>query len=51
MAQSIADGCVPIRLAEPGNRLDVETDDGERAGSTAAIPFIDPRKKGPRRLR
>jgi aminomethyltransferase len=38
---------VPIGLAEPGNRLDVETDDGSRTGTTAAIPFIDPQKKVP----
>jgi len=39
---------VPIDLAEPGNRLDVETEDGERLlGTTAAIPFVDPRKEKP----
>ena len=39
---------VPIGLAEPGNRLDVETEDGVHlAGSTAAIPFVDPRKEKP----
>ena len=38
---------VPIGLAEPGTRLDVETDDGDRAGTTAALPFIDPQKKVP----
>lgn len=38
---------VPIGLATPGSRLDVETDDGIRAGTTAAIPFIDPQKKVP----
>ena len=38
---------VPIGLAEPGNRLDVQADDGERTGTTAAIPFIDPQKKVP----
>jgi aminomethyltransferase len=39
---------VPIELAEPGNRLDVETEDGEHlVGSTAAIPFVDPRKEQP----
>jgi aminomethyltransferase len=39
---------VPIALAEPGNRLDVETEDGERlVGTTASIPFVDPRKERP----
>jgi glycine cleavage system aminomethyltransferase T len=39
---------VPIGLAEPGNRLDVETEDGVHlTGSTAAIPFVDPRKEKP----
>jgi hypothetical protein len=38
---------VPIELAEPGNRLDVEADDEMRTGRTASIPFIDPQKKVP----
>ena len=39
---------VPIDLAEPGHHLDVETEDGEHlTGSTAAIPFVDPRKEKP----
>ncbi|HEX6400101.1 MAG TPA: glycine cleavage T C-terminal barrel domain-containing protein, partial [Actinomycetota bacterium] len=39
---------VPIELAEPGTRLDVETEDGEHlVGHTAAIPFVDPRKERP----
>ena len=38
---------VPIGLAAPGTRLDVATDDGEREGTTAALPFIDPQKKVP----
>ncbi len=39
---------VPIELAEPGNRLDVEAENGEHiAGVTAAIPFVDPRKERP----
>ena len=38
---------VPIELASPGNRLDIETDDGQRAGTTATLPFIDPQKKVP----
>jgi aminomethyltransferase len=39
---------VPIDLAEPGHRLDVETEDGAHlTGVTAAIPFLDPRKERP----
>ena len=38
---------VPIGSAAPGTRLDVETDDGTRTGTTAALPFIDPQKKVP----
>ena len=43
---SATSGCRSA-LAEPGTRLDVETDDGEREGTTAALPFIDPQKKVP----
>jgi glycine cleavage system aminomethyltransferase T len=39
---------VPAELAEPGHRLDVETEDGAQiTGVTAAIPFVDPRKERP----
>jgi aminomethyltransferase len=38
---------VPIDMAAPGTRLEVATDDGEREGTTAALPFIDPQKKVP----
>ncbi len=39
---------VPIALAEPGTRLDVETEDGGHiVGVTSAIPFVDPRKEKP----
>ena len=39
---------VPIELSEPGTTLDIETEDGEHlTGSTAAIPFVDPRKERP----
>lgn len=40
---------VPIELAEPGTRLDVESENGHLVGTTAAIPFIDPRKEEPAR--
>jgi glycine cleavage system aminomethyltransferase T len=38
---------VPIELAEPGNRLDIESERGHLTGTTAAIPFVDPRKEVP----
>jgi aminomethyltransferase len=39
---------VPIALADPGNRLDIESETGEHiVGTTAAIPFVDPRKERP----
>ncbi|MEP6477347.1 MAG: glycine cleavage T C-terminal barrel domain-containing protein [Actinomycetota bacterium] len=39
---------VPIVLAEPGNRLDIEAEDGAaHIGTTAAIPFVDPKKARP----
>jgi hypothetical protein len=34
-------------LAAPGNKLDIDTDDGSRTGTTASLPFIDPQKKVP----
>ncbi len=39
---------VPIELADPGNDLEIEWNNGDRtAATTAAIPFIDPRKAVP----
>ena len=38
---------VPIGLAEPGTPIDVESQFGPLTGSTAAIPFVDPRKERP----
>jgi glycine cleavage system aminomethyltransferase T len=38
---------VPIELAAPGTTLDVESEHGPRTGETAAIPFVDPKKKVP----
>ena len=48
LAKNIGYVWVPIDLAEPGNRLDIETEDGAHlTGVTAAIPFVDPRKERP----
>jgi aminomethyltransferase len=38
---------VPVGLAEPGTKLDVESQHGRLVGTTAAIPFIDPKKQVP----
>jgi glycine cleavage system aminomethyltransferase T len=39
---------VPIELAEPGHRLDIDAEDGASyVGTTAAIPFVDPKKAKP----
>ena len=38
---------VPIELAAPGTRLDVESEHGDVTGVTAEIPFVDPRKERP----
>jgi glycine cleavage system aminomethyltransferase T len=38
---------VPIELADPGTKLDVESEHGRLTGTTAAIPFLDPKKEVP----
>lgn len=38
---------VPIDLAAPGTRIQVESEHGHMNGTTAAIPFLDPRKERP----
>jgi len=39
---------VPIELSSPGNRLDVEAEDGVwLVGRTASVPFVDPKKERP----
>jgi len=47
LKQNIGYVWVPIALAEPGTTLDVESENGPLTGSTAAIPFVDPRKEAP----
>ncbi|MFN0155135.1 MAG: glycine cleavage T C-terminal barrel domain-containing protein [Gaiella sp.] len=43
---------VPIELARPGHTVQVESEHGLLTGSTATIPFVDPRKERPaQRLR
>lgn len=39
---------VPLELADPGNEIELELPDGStRTATTAAIPFVDPRKVTP----
>lgn len=47
LEKNIGYAWVPIELAAPGTRLDVDADDGPRVGVTASVPFIDPQKKVP----
>jgi aminomethyltransferase len=49
LERNIGYAWVPIGLAEPGNRLDVESEHGPLSVTTAAIPFVDPRKEVPAR--
>jgi len=47
LERNIGYAWVPIDLAEPGNRLDVESEHGPLTVTTARIPFLDPRKEVP----
>lgn len=47
LEQNIGYVWVPIELAAAGITLDVESENGPLTGTTAAIPFVDPRKEAP----
>jgi aminomethyltransferase len=47
LEQNIGYVWVPIELADPGNRLDIESERGHLTGTTAGIPFVDPKKEAP----
>ena len=47
LKQNIGYVWVPIGLAEPGTTLDIESENGPLTGTTAAIPFVDPKKEVP----
>jgi aminomethyltransferase len=47
LERNIGYAWVPIELAGPGNRLRVESQHGPLEVTTAALPFIDPRKEVP----
>jgi glycine cleavage system aminomethyltransferase T len=38
---------VPVELAAPGTELELDTDVGDRRGTTASLPFVDPNKRVP----
>lgn len=38
---------VPVELAEPGTKLEIESPAGTLIGQAAAIPFVDPKKEVP----
>jgi aminomethyltransferase len=47
LEKNIGYAWVPIDLAEPGRRIDIESEHGQLTATTAAIPFVDPRKEVP----
>jgi aminomethyltransferase len=47
LKQNIGYVWVPTGLSEPGTTLDVESEHGLLTGTTAAIPFVDPKKEVP----
>jgi glycine cleavage system aminomethyltransferase T len=47
LKQNIGYVWVPIELADAGTTLDVESENGSLTGTTAAIPFVDPKKEVP----
>jgi glycine cleavage system aminomethyltransferase T len=47
LRQNIGYVWVPIELARPGVRLEIDAEDGPLTGTTATIPFVDPRKEAP----
>jgi glycine cleavage system aminomethyltransferase T len=47
LAANIGYVWVPIELAAPGTKLEVDSQHGPMTGVTAAIPFVDPRKERP----
>ncbi|MGH2635209.1 MAG: glycine cleavage T C-terminal barrel domain-containing protein [Actinomycetota bacterium] len=49
LERNIGYAWVPVELATPGTTLDVESEQGPLTVTTAAIPFIDPKKEVPAR--
>jgi glycine cleavage system aminomethyltransferase T len=47
LEKNIGYAWVPMDLAEAGNTLDVESENGHLQVTTARIPFVDPRKEVP----
>jgi len=47
LEKNIGYAWVPIELAEPGTKVDIESETGSLVATTAALPFVDPRKEVP----
>ncbi len=47
LEKNIGYAWVPIELAHPGTKIDVESDKGHIVATTAAIPFVDAKKEVP----
>jgi len=47
LKKNIGYAWVPIGLAEPGNKLQLDSPDGPVPAVTAALPFLDPAKRVP----
>jgi aminomethyltransferase len=47
LEKNIGYAWVPIELAEPGTKVDIESEAGSLVATTAALPFVDPRKEVP----
>jgi aminomethyltransferase len=47
LEKNIGYAWVPIELAEPGTKVDIEAENGSLVGRTAALPFVDQRKEVP----
>jgi glycine cleavage system aminomethyltransferase T len=48
LRKNIGYAWVPIELADPGTRLELESPDGPVPAVTAPLPFVDPRKEIPK---
>jgi aminomethyltransferase len=47
LEKNIGYAWVPIDLAAPGTKIEVDSEHGELTMTTAAIPFVDPKKETP----
>ena len=47
LERNIGYAWVPVELAEPGTRLDVDSEWGRRSATVVPVPFVDPQKQIP----